>query len=99
MEYEDHDNLFIGANNTLYWPNTTNPLKGFRAYFQVPTVGANAVARNTPARIIERHETATGIEQMANDKLPITQKIIKDNQIYILHNGTMYNVQGQEVKR
>lgn len=98
MEYEDHDNLFIGANNTLYWPNTTNPLRGFRAYFQVPKLGANAVARNTPARIIERHETATGMEQMTNDKLPITQKIIKDNQIYILHNGMMYNVQGQVVK-
>lgn len=98
MEYEDHDNLFIGANNTLYWPNTTNPLKGFRAYFQVPKLGANAVARNTPARIIERHETATGMEQMTNDKLPITQKIIRDNQIYILHNGMMYNVQGQVVK-
>lgn len=98
MEYEDYDNLFIGANNTLYWPNTTNPLRGFRAYFQVPKLGANAVARNTPARIIERHETATGMEQMTNDKLPITQKIIKDNQIYILHNGTMYNVQGQVVK-
>lgn len=99
MENGDHNNLFIGANNTLYWPNTDNKLKGFRAYFQVPTFGANAVARNTPARIIERHETATGMEQMTNDKLPITQKIIRDNQIYILHNGTMYNVQGQEVKR
>ena len=95
----DHDKLFLGAENTLYWPQDNTNLKGFRAYFQVPTVGANAVARNTPARIIERHETATGIEQMTNDKLPITQKIIKDNQIYILHNGTMYNVQGQEVKR
>lgn len=26
--------LFLGENNTLYYPNVTNELKGFRAYFQ-----------------------------------------------------------------
>ena len=95
----DHNKLFLGAENTLYWPQDNTNLKGFRAYFLVPNDGPSGAPKNTPARIIERHETATGMEQMTNDKLPITQKIIRDNQIYILHNGTMYNVQGQEVKR
>ena len=94
----DHNKLFLGAENTLYWPQDNTNLKGFRAYFLVPD-GPSGAPKNTPARIIERHETATGMEQMTNDKLPITQKIIRDNQLYILHNGTMYNVQGQEVKR
>ena len=25
--------LFLGPNNKLYWPNTINPLRGFRAFF------------------------------------------------------------------
>lgn len=98
MVYEDHNNLFVGANNTLYWPDTHNPLRGFRAYFLIPEEGPAGVPKNTPARIIERHETATGMEQMTNDKLPITKKIIKDNQLFILRDGKCYTVFGQEVK-
>lgn len=29
--------LFIGPDNHIYWPNTSNPLKGFRAYFTLPS--------------------------------------------------------------
>lgn len=29
--------LFIGANNKFYWPNTSTPMKAFRAYFTVPS--------------------------------------------------------------
>lgn len=98
MVYEDHNNLFVGANNILYWPNTHNPLRGFRAYFLIPEEGPAGVPKNTPARIIERHETATGMEQMTNDKLPITKKIIRDNQLFIFRDGKCYTVFGQEVK-
>ncbi len=98
MVFEDTNNLFVGANNTLYWPDTHNPLRGFRAYFLIPEEGPAGVPKNTPARIIERHETATGMEQMTNDKLPITQKIIRDNQLFIFRDGKCYTVFGQEVK-
>lgn len=98
MVFEDTNNLFVGANNTLYWPDTHNPLRGFRAYFLIPEEGPAGVPKNTPARIIERHETATGMEQMTNDKLPITKKIIRDNQLFIFRDGKCYTVFGQEVK-
>ena len=34
--------LFIGANNKFYWPNTSNPMKAFRAYFILPSAGTSS---------------------------------------------------------
>ena len=41
---------------------------------------------------------ATAIDQITNDQLPVTRKIIKDNQIFILRGDKVYTVTGQEVK-
>ncbi|MBR5678070.1 MAG: leucine-rich repeat protein [Paludibacteraceae bacterium] len=41
---------------------------------------------------------ATDIDQITNDQLPVTHKIIKDNQIFILRGDKVYTVTGQEVK-
>ena len=92
----DHNKLFLGGNNTLYWPQDNTNLKGFRAYFLVPE-GPSGAPKNTPARIVERRETPTGIEPIVN-RQSSNRKFLIDGQLYILHNGTMYNVQGQVVK-
>ncbi len=43
-------------------------------------------------------EHPTALDQITNDQLPITNKIIKDNQILILRGEKVYTVTGQEVK-
>ena len=93
MENGNHDNLFIGANNTLYWPNTDNKLKGFRAYFQVPTFGAYAVARNTPARIVTNTQITTSVEFLQTTDQSV-QKIIRNGQIFIIRDGQCYDLLG-----
>jgi hypothetical protein len=40
---------------------------------------------------------ATDIEKVQGDDAQCT-KLIRDGQLYLLYNGTMYNVQGQIVK-
>jgi hypothetical protein len=40
---------------------------------------------------------ATGVENVQGDKVQGT-KVIKDGVLYLMYNGTMYNVQGAEVK-
>ena len=97
MFYEDKNNLFVGANDILYWPNTHNPLRGFRAYFQVPTVGPNAVPKNTPSRIVERTNTPTGIESALPSEIKV-QKIIRDGSVYILRDGKIYTIFGQTIE-
>ena len=98
---EDENNLFLGANNTLYWPNPDqNRMKGFRAHFRIPVDGPNAVPKNTPSRIVTRSETTTDIM----DITPVIHesskayKVLINNNLYIIQNSVMYNLQGQLVK-
>ena len=41
---------------------------------------------------------ATSIDEITNVQAPITNKILRDGQLYIMYNGKMYNVQGQVVR-
>lgn len=92
--------LFLGQNNQLFWPNTSNPLKPFRAYFYVDvessTPGNAPKYRGMPARIEEGKNVATGVEnaQSANQ----STKVIVNGQLIIIKNDVRYNAQGQIVK-
>ena len=93
-EMIDHDenNLFLGAENTLYWPDGQTRLKGFRAYFKVPD-GPSGAPKHTPARIVERPNTPTEVFSIQRSELS-TQKVIRNGQLLIYHNGMIYNAQG-----
>ena len=97
MVYEDKNNLFVGANDILYWPNTHNPLRGFRAYFQVPVGGPVGVPKNTHARIIVRSNTPTGIEGITPSENNV-QKFMIDGNVYILRDGKLYTILGQTIE-
>jgi hypothetical protein len=95
--YKHPDNLFLGAANTLYWPDFEEErLKGFRAYFQVPTSGAKSVARNTPARIVQQSQVATDINDIQIDNTQ-NKKILRSGQIFILRDGQFYNLLGNKI--
>ena len=87
--------LFLGANNELFWPESTGNLKAFRAYFEVKGEARKAVH----ARISKHEDTATGIDQI-NEKMEKCEnaKIIKDGQLFILRDNKTYNVLGLECK-
>lgn len=85
--------LFLGAENNLYWPNASNQLKGFRAYFLV----SDAVApHGAPARIVAKESSTTATEYTNSDES--AHKRIKDGQVMIIRNGLNYNAQGQQIK-
>ena len=86
--------LFLGAENELFWPETSENLKGFRAYFQVKG-GAAKVAKR--ARIINKEEAPTSLDEVQGNNLQRT-KYIENGQLFILYNGAKYNVQGQVIK-
>ena len=94
LEGGNRNLLFLGAGNELFWPESTGNLKGFRAYFEVK--GAGMAAKR--ARIVKKEDTATGIETITNDQSPVTNKIIKDNQLFIIRDGKTYNAQGMRVE-
>ena len=37
LERGNKNIIFIGPDNKIYWPNTDNPMKAFRAYFTLPS--------------------------------------------------------------
>ncbi len=102
IEYENHDNLFLGEANQLYWPiNDGTMMKGFRAYFAISNTVSSPVRRGTPARIVVETNTATDVENvLLNNKMTSTAAVsrIEDGQIIILKNGVKYNIIGMELR-
>ena len=103
---EPHYNFFMGANNTLYWPDDTlypnSKMKGFRAYFYIiPGGGPNPapVRRGMQAvwKISGESDTTTGILQctMYNEQCT---KVVRNGQLYIMYEGQMYDVQGRRIQ-
>lgn len=103
IEAGNHNYLFLGQNNTLYWPANNDPgtMKGFRAYFYIPegtTIGSAPVRYGMPARIVIRYNTPTEIETVDAQGADVTvQKMMRNGQLIIIRDGIEYNAQGQKV--
>ena len=91
----DENNLFLGANNTLYFPTVDMPILGMRAYFVIHDAPAGAVKR---ARIIEREQIITDVELVAEQPNAKSQKILRNGQLIIIRDGNMYNVMGAKLQ-
>lgn len=87
------DQLFLGAGNTLYWSNGTEPLKGYRAYFEI---NSGSLPKGMPARIVNRHNTTTDIESAKNEQK--VEKVLRNGQLFIIRDGKQFNVLGAVVK-
>jgi len=97
----NHLNLFLGANNTLYWPTDGNDadakMLGFRAWFQITNSGASLapIYRGMPAALRIR-STATDMESVQHSEVGI-QKELRNGQIIIIRNGEQYSITGQKL--
>ena len=97
-EADAHNQLFLAAGNTIYWPAQNKTVKGFRAYFNVTVnSGALKIKAGMPARIVERAEVPTGIEDVRGDVQSL--KLIENGRVVILRNGVKYTIQGQVISK
>ena len=90
----DENNLFMGANNTLYFPTVDTEILGMRAYFRVHDVVSSVIQR---IRIVEADAPAvtTDINRVeANGSV----KTIENGQLVIIRDGKKYNVMGVRIK-
>lgn len=90
------DNLFLGPNNLLYFSDTTTPIKGTRAWFQVKGVPHPSQAIKH-ANIIANDQVVTSIDftKGRNNKV---MKAIENGQLIIIRNGERFTVQGQRIQ-
>ena len=68
-------------------------IDAFRAYIVIS--GGAALA---PRLRVTIHNAPTAVENVQSENIQGT-KVLRDGQLYIKYNGTMYNVQGQKVNR
>ena len=100
ITYEDHYNLFLGADDVLYWPiSDGTSMRGFRAYWLVDHSQPSPapIYRGMPASLHIRQKTGvtTGIE---NDELKTkSDKILREGRVVLLINGEQYNIGGQKL--
>ena len=88
--------LFLGASNTLFYPNAAGNIKPFRAYFHLTGGKAGAPRKGMPARIVERQNAPTGVDNATNNAQ--YTKRVENGQLVIERNGVRYNAAGQVVK-
>lgn len=99
-----HYNFFLGANNTLYWPDmTTYPdseMKGFRAYFYTSGGGPSSAPlyRNMPTvwDIEGALGSTTSVEGIQPSAVSI-QKELRDGRIILIIDGERYDLQGRKI--
>ena len=94
---DDVSTLFLSSNNTLYWPSANGTMNGFRAYIKVGGAASAPIRRGAPIRIVERENTATGVEEVQRDKVQCT-KVIRNGQMIIIRDNKEYNVMGIMMK-
>lgn len=100
IEELNHYNLFLGADDVLYWPTSDGTsMRGFRAYWLVdhsqPTPAP--VYRGMPASLHIRQKTGvtTGIE---NEEMKTkSDKILREGRVVLLINGEPYSIGGQKL--
>ncbi len=91
------DNLFLGANDLLYFSEAATTIKGMRAYFQIHDVPSGAPIRQ--ARIVEQGNVVTALEFANGEWQEIksangTIKTIENGQLILIRDGKRYNVMG-----
>ena len=86
----EHD-LFLGLNNTLYFPSNSNQLKGLRGYFHINITNAQQAVKH--ARIVKQGQVITAID-LVNEQNEGTIKTIENGQLIIIRDGVRYNAMG-----
>lgn len=91
------NNLFLGANDLLYFSEAATSIKGMRAYFQIHDVPSGAPIRQ--ARIVEQGNVVTALEFVNGEWQEVksangTIKTIENGQLILIRDGKRYNVMG-----
>lgn len=88
---------YILHNNGLYYVDSEVKIVSNRAFIDWSNVPSFMTPSSAPRRRIGVYNMPTGVENVQGDKVQCT-KVIENGVLYLLYNGTRYNVQGQIVK-
>ena len=99
---ERKDVLFLGANNTFYWPDgvATTTVPAFHGYFALRGIKAGDPAAAAPGlRIVSNLNDATGVAEVRGQMEDVrVEKFIKEGIIYIRRGGITYDAMGKIIR-
>ena len=95
--YTDGDPIkfFLAEDQYLHYNETSNQIKGLRAYFTFDNVTSVAQASHTRARIVFSGDTTTDTENLLLTNT--NYKRIENGQLIIIRDGVKFNAQGQKL--
>ena len=95
---QDHDIIYLGRGNQLYWPNEAVTVKGFRGYISAQTAhNSMPIRKGMNIRFGETNQTPTNIETTGLDAQG-ARKLLENGQIIIIRDGKRYSVMGQVIE-
>lgn len=81
--------LYVTRNGRTIWNLAYGPY----------TATLNAGTNNEYGlKLIQAPAVTTGVDPVTNDQLPMTNKVIIDNHVYIIRDGAVYTITGQKVQ-
>lgn len=89
------DILYLGPDNTLYYPEVDTPIRGFRAWFTIHDAPSPAPAIRR-MNIVRNPGEATSINLINETKN--NGKRIENGQLIIIRDGVRYNAMGIMIK-
>ena len=87
--------LYLGPDNTLYYPEIDTPIKGMRGWFAIHDAPV-AAPMIKHMRIVENANVATEINLVGAENKTI--KTIENGQLIITIDGVRYNVMGVKIQ-
>ena len=94
---EKNAHNYILHDNGLYFVDSAVKIVSNRAFIDWSNVPSSMTPSSAPRRRIGVYNMPTGVENLQTDKVQGT-KVLEDGVLYLIYNGTKYNVQGQIVK-
>ena len=95
IDYAEEDrSILLLIGDALEYPEEGAHNIACSAYFRLK----EGLVAGEPLRIVMNFNETQGIETITNDLLPITHKVIKDGQIFILRGDKIYTITGTTVK-
>ena len=99
----DKTTLFVGTpdgeGNNLFYPAADGSLKGFRAYFKLNTAMSSHSTPRVARFVVNQNRMPTGIEDVNGEGTRGEwKKVIRNGQLYIEHDGSVYTVTGQKAE-
>lgn len=97
----NENNFFLGPDAYLYQDAADGVMPPLRAYFQFHGLTSQQLS-NIRARVAFGEDEATDLEDLEIMDEPMSQeeaiKVIENGQLYIIHGGVKYNIQGQVIR-